>query len=166
MLAYHCCACSQMLVFYEPAHDKTHNKTCAKSELRSACAFTESSLIACAFYNLLAVQRGIKWSPCDTGRMYRLIWFCWSHRFYCRFCRALAHIWPFYTFVRFIPCHVDTISSSPTSEVKHRRTRLVLRWWPPGNIVAIDLVLFLFLFFFKPNCSRRCIPETSHVIPL
>ena len=34
----------------------------------------ESLLIACAFYSLQAIQRGINENPCCTGRICRLIW--------------------------------------------------------------------------------------------
>ena len=41
--------------------------------LRIRAAWSESSLIACAFYSIQAVQRGIKENPCHSGLMYRLI---------------------------------------------------------------------------------------------
>ena len=57
------------------ACDKTYNKTCEQRRLRPACSvWSESSLIACAFYSLLAIQRGIYENSCYTGWMYRLIW--------------------------------------------------------------------------------------------
>ena len=62
----------------EPAHDKTYNKTCATSkdsvQLHICTVWSEFSLIACAFYSLLAIQRGINKNPCYTGWMDRLIW--------------------------------------------------------------------------------------------
>ena len=36
--------------------------------------WSESSLITCAFYSLLAIQRGINKNPSHTGWMYTLIW--------------------------------------------------------------------------------------------
>ena len=37
--------------------------------------WSESLLIACVFYSLRAIQRGIKENPCHTGWMYRLTLF-------------------------------------------------------------------------------------------
>ena len=42
--------------------------------LRIRAVWSESSMIACAFYNLWAIQRGVNKNPCLTGKMYRLIW--------------------------------------------------------------------------------------------
>ena len=42
--------------------------------LRIRAVWSESSLIACAFYSLRATQRGINENPCHTGWIYRLIW--------------------------------------------------------------------------------------------
>ena len=47
--------------------------------------WSDSSLIACAFYILQATQKEINENPCHTEWMYMLIW-VWS---YSRFCRAL-----------------------------------------------------------------------------
>ena len=41
--------------------------------------WSESLLIACAFYSLLAIQRGINKNPCHTGWMYWLIWVLAGH---------------------------------------------------------------------------------------
>ena len=40
--------------------------------LRIRAVWSESSLIACAFYSLQAIQRGTKENPCRTGWKYRL----------------------------------------------------------------------------------------------
>ena len=42
--------------------------------LRIRADWSGSSLIACAFYNIQAIQRGMNEKPCRTGWMYRLIW--------------------------------------------------------------------------------------------
>ena len=42
--------------------------------LRIGAGWSESSLIACAFYSLQAIQRGINKDPYNTGWMYMLIW--------------------------------------------------------------------------------------------
>ena len=41
--------------------------------LRIRAVWSESSLLAYAFYSLRAIQRGINKKPCHTGWMYRLI---------------------------------------------------------------------------------------------
>ena len=61
----------------EPVHYKIYSKTCDQRRLRSACAsaqFDQSSLIACTFYSLQAIQRQINENPCSSAWMYRLIW--------------------------------------------------------------------------------------------
>ena len=60
--------------------------------LRIRAVWSDSSLIACAFYSLRAIQRGIMrplpyWMDVQAD-----LSLCWSHRSYCRFFRALAHI--------------------------------------------------------------------------
>ena len=73
---------NSMFIRFEPAHEKTYNKTWYQRRLRSACAsavWSESSLIAWAFYSLQAIQRGINENPCHTGWMYRLIWVFAGH---------------------------------------------------------------------------------------
>ena len=64
----------------------------AQIRLRIREVWSESSLNACAFLCLPAIQREINDNPCHTGWMYRLIWVfachtgllvtqvCWSHR--------------------------------------------------------------------------------------
>ena len=82
---------------YEPAHDKTYLRLVqpAKTQisLRICAGWSESSLvaqvffivgfvvrwlssslIACAFYSLKAIQRGINENSCHTLWVYRLIW--------------------------------------------------------------------------------------------
>ena len=44
-----------------------------KISLRTRAVWSESSLIAYAFYSLQAIQRGINENPCYTEWMYRLI---------------------------------------------------------------------------------------------
>ena len=50
--------------------------------LRIRADWSESLPVACAFYSLRAVQRGMNKNPLSL---------CWSHMSYCGFCRALAH---------------------------------------------------------------------------
>ena len=47
--------------------------------LRIRAVWSESSLIACAFYSLHAIQRWMNENPCHTGWMYRLIWVFAGH---------------------------------------------------------------------------------------
>ena len=47
--------------------------------LRIRAVWSESSLNACAFDSLRAIQRGINENPCYTGWMYRLIWVFAGH---------------------------------------------------------------------------------------
>ena len=47
--------------------------------LRFRAVWSESSLIACSFYSLRAIQRGINENPCHTGWKYRLIWVFAGH---------------------------------------------------------------------------------------
>ena len=42
--------------------------------LRICAVWSASSLIACDFYSLRAIQRGMNKNPCHTGWMHRLIW--------------------------------------------------------------------------------------------
>ena len=71
----------------------------AKTQIRPRIrtVWSDSSLIACAFYSLQAIQRGINKKYCHTGWAYRLIWIFACHTglivgFVVRFCRALAHM--------------------------------------------------------------------------
>ena len=58
--------------------------------LRIRAVWSESSLIACAFYSLQTIQRGMNENLPILGGCTG--WsLCWSHRFYYRFYRALAH---------------------------------------------------------------------------
>ena len=45
-----------------------------QTSLRTRAVWSESSLIACAFFSLQAIKRGINENPCHTGWMYRLNW--------------------------------------------------------------------------------------------
>ena len=47
--------------------------------LRIRAVWSESSLIACAFYSLRAIQRGINENPCLNGWMYKLNWVIACH---------------------------------------------------------------------------------------
>ena len=100
----------------EPAHDKTYNKTCATSEDSGQPArprTDQSSMIACAFYSLQTIQRGMNKNPCHTGWIYRLM--CWSHRSYCRFCRALARITDNVLLILFMSSNVTCTATLFTS---------------------------------------------------
>ena len=57
----------------EPEHDKTYNKTSATCEDCASEHSDQSSLSACAFYSLRAIQRGINKNPCHNVWIYRLI---------------------------------------------------------------------------------------------
>ena len=65
--------------------------------------WSEPSLIACAFYSLRAIWRGINENPLpywvDVQADLRL---CWLHRS-CRFCRALAHLHHHTIFTSIVP---------------------------------------------------------------
>ena len=60
----------------EPAHDKTHNKTCATSEYSVRPAHSRSPIRVFADHmcllQLQAIQKGINKNPCHTGWMCRL----------------------------------------------------------------------------------------------
>ena len=61
----------------EPLHNRTYNDMCKQWRLRSVCRsvqFNQSLLIACAFYSIRAIKRGINENSCHTVCMYRLIW--------------------------------------------------------------------------------------------
>ena len=47
--------------------------------LRIRAVWSESSLIACAFYSLQSIQWGIYENPCRTGWLYRLLWALAGH---------------------------------------------------------------------------------------
>ena len=52
----------------------------SKISLRIRAVLSEPSLIACAFYRLQAIQRGMNEKPCHTAWMYRLIWVFVGHK--------------------------------------------------------------------------------------
>ena len=60
--------------------------------LRIYTVWSESSVIACAFYSLQAIQRGMNEKPCYTWWVYRLIWVFAGRPSSCRFCQALVQI--------------------------------------------------------------------------
>ena len=81
----------------EPAHDKTYNKTCATSK-RSDQPVHPPSMARVFIYHFLDSPEAVE-GTCDQQRL------CsdcadaqsdqslsWSHKSYCRFWRALAHI--------------------------------------------------------------------------
>ena len=91
--------CSSCLV-WASARQGLHYDLCDKRRLRSDCADAQSdlslrlshksSLIACASNSLWAIQRGITLPY--RGNVQANLSLCWSHKSYCRFCRALAHL--------------------------------------------------------------------------
>ena len=48
--------------------------------LRIRAVWSESSLVACPFYSIQAIQKGINENPCHTGWMYRLTWVFACHK--------------------------------------------------------------------------------------
>ena len=81
----------------EPAHIKTYNKSCAINDDSNQPADPRSLI------RVFADRMCLLQPPGDTKRDKREPWpywvaikaylsFCWSHRSYCRFCRALAQI--------------------------------------------------------------------------
>ena len=60
--------------------------------LRTRAVWSESLLIAWAFYNLRAIQREINENPCHTVWVYRLIWVFAGHKGHRKCCRALAQV--------------------------------------------------------------------------
>ena len=103
------------IFIFEPAHDKTYNRLVRPAKtrirLRIRAVWSESSLIACAFYNLRAIQNGMNENPCHTVWMYRLI--CLSHRSNCTFCRARAQFLKKTHFHKGSKIHFDRVASSP-----------------------------------------------------
>ena len=142
-----------MLVVYEPAHDKTYNKTCETSEqisLRIHRIFADRMC--------LLQTGGCSKRDKREPLLYRADVQADLSLLVAQVLLVLSCSGSYMTILdlRLGRCHVDTISSSPISEPGQ-----YLDGWPPGNIVAMDLFLFSFLFFFKPNCSWSCIPEIS-----
>ena len=86
-----------MRLIYEPAHDKTYNKTCVTREDSDQPAHPRSLIRVYADRMCLLRPPGY---PKRDGReplpylvdVKADLSLCWSHRSYCRFCRALAHI--------------------------------------------------------------------------
>ena len=81
-----------VLILFEPAHDKTYNKTCPTSEDSDHPAHLRSMIRVVADRMCIpqpqTIQRGINDNPGRTEWMNRLI--CVAAG--CRFCRALAHL--------------------------------------------------------------------------
>ena len=70
-------SCSRASILIEPAHDKHSIILLRPAKTQISLRFRasyQSSLIACAFYILQVLQRGINENPCHTGLMCRLIW--------------------------------------------------------------------------------------------
>ena len=96
VFADHLCACMVLNLMYKPAHDKTYNKICDQRRLCQDCASAQSwqslrwSLVpstACGYPKRDKQVPLSYWVDVHAdGRL------CWSHRSYCRFCRALAHL--------------------------------------------------------------------------
>ena len=61
--------------------------------LRILAVWSESLLIACAFYSLDAIQAEKTRPLLYWVNIQADLNLCWSHRSYCRFCRALAHLY-------------------------------------------------------------------------
>ena len=81
---------------FEPAHDKTYNKTCATSKDSAQLVYLHSIAMIPVYSSLdsLEAVEGIcdqrrlwsDWADSQTNLILR-----WSHKSYYRFCRALAH---------------------------------------------------------------------------
>ena len=82
----------EMKIRNEPVHDKTYNKTCATSEDSYQSAHPRNLTRVYADRMCLLQTPGYskrnKRGPLDAQADPSL---CWSHRSYCKFCRALAH---------------------------------------------------------------------------
>ena len=70
----------------EPPHNKTNKMTCAPSELRSACASTQSDQNLCCPHE-------------ETSDAQADLSLRWAHISFCWFCRVVAHFHNFITFV-------------------------------------------------------------------
>ena len=96
LLRFVCISIVPLWSWYRTDYDMSqsttaYDKTCATSEdsdlrpaktqisLRIRAVWSESSLIACVFYSLRAIQRVINKTPCHTRWMYRLIWVFAGH---------------------------------------------------------------------------------------
>ena len=80
---------------YEPAHDKSYNKTCATRQDSDQPAHPRSLIRV--FADRICLLQPPDYSN-RNKREHLLFWMdvhadpslCWSHRSYCRFCHALA----------------------------------------------------------------------------
>ena len=82
---------------YEPAHDETYNKTCATSEDSDQPAHSRSLIRVFANRMCLLQLPGYSKRNKRQPLQYCVVVMadlsvCWSLRSYCRFCRALVHI--------------------------------------------------------------------------
>ena len=81
---------------YEPAHDKTYNKTVPPAmtwiSLRRSDSIWSDFAYCMCLRQLRAIQRGINKNPCHTGWMYSLIWAFANHTGLTVVKRVLAHI--------------------------------------------------------------------------
>ena len=95
LVFYHSAIC----FLFEPAHDKTYNKTCVTSE------DSDQPAHPCSLIRVFADCMSLLQSPDYPKRgksgplNYRVdvqadLSLCWSHRSYCRFYRALAQFFP------------------------------------------------------------------------
>ena len=82
----------------EPAHDKTYNKSCAtrKYSGQPVHPTNMARILVYPFLDCLAVVKGTcdqwrLWSACADAQADLSL--RWSHKSYCRLCRALAQIW-------------------------------------------------------------------------
>ena len=69
-------------LIFEPALDKTYNKTCDQRRLSSACASVKSVQSIRWLhvpFRASGLSRGINENPCHTGRIFRLIWVFAGH---------------------------------------------------------------------------------------
>ena len=85
------------MLFYEPTHDKTYNTTCATSEDSDQPAHPRSLIRV--FTDRTCHLKPPGCPKMDTREalpywvnVHADLSLCWSHRFYCRFCHALALI--------------------------------------------------------------------------
>ena len=82
--------------------------------LRIHAVWSESSLITCAFYSIH--QEGLTRILAILMDVQANLNICWSHRSYCRFCRALAHMEILvYCVIRIYPKYSNTITLYPAS---------------------------------------------------
>ena len=116
---------------YEPAHDKTCNKTCATSEDSDQPAHPRS--LISVFSDHMCILKPPGFPKRDEGEtlpywmyVHADLSLCWSHRSYCRFCCAPDHL------VRFVLrfyCPVNPMGSCQAWSV-YLTTHLLCRLSP------------------------------------